>query len=119
MSFPTVRVLQIAQVLYEAQRAWLNSNGGKDTVSWDKASDTKKKEVFDTVLFQIDNPLSGDAGKHNIWMKAREADDWTWGKHYSEEKKTDPQLVLFHLTPPEYQAEHRLNIAIVKALVRV
>lgn len=119
MSFPETRIIQIAQVVYEAQRTWLRVNGNTSYPVWEKLNTEDQSEVISGVRFHIDNPLAGDAGFHNRWLRERETGGWKWGRLKDDERLTDPRVVPFHLLPPEDQARDRLFNSIVKALVRV
>lgn len=119
MSFPKYRIIQIAQVVHEAERAWQLVNGNKDYPTWDKASNAMKEKVANNVEFHIENPLAGDAGFHVRWLRTQEAEGWKWGKVKDEVQRTHPRMVPFHLLPPQDQARDRLFVAIVKALVRI
>ena len=118
MSFPENRILQIAHVCYDANRAWCFEH---DEVkpTWEKASKEDRGCMVEAVRFHLDNPLAGDAGAHNIWMNQKVAEGWVWGKVEDAVVKTHPGIVQFHLLPPEQQAKDRLLVSIVRSLSRV
>lgn len=118
-NFPESRLFQIAMVAYEAARAFDFAQYARATEPWAEANDQQVTEFLRIVTFHLDNPLAGDAGLYNEWLRNKEAEGWSWGKVYSEEEQHDPTILPFHLIPADEQARHRLLAAIVKALARV
>lgn len=99
-------VLQIAQVCYEANRAYCKTIGDDSFGDWIDAPDWQKQTNMAGVRFQAHSYLTTGqppsvAASHESWMDMKRAEGWTYGPVKDAEKKTHPCFLPYSKLPPE------------------
>lgn len=110
------KILMIAVVCHEANKAWCEENGDFSQNTWDNAEEWQQKSAITGVKFAIENPDAGYDAQHNAWTSDKIADGWVYGPVKDAEKKTHPCLVPFGELPLFQQKKDILFQAIVNAL---
>lgn len=112
----TNKILSIAHVCHEANRAWCISQGDFSQVEWENAEKWQRDSAIKGVEFRLNNPDAKHDAQHNAWMQDKINDGWGYGVTKDTEKKTHPCLVPFENLPLFQQKKDALFCAIVDAL---
>ena len=112
----SLRLLNIAKVCHETNKAWCEVNGDYSQKSWDEAEDWQRQSAIKGVEFRVSNPEAGEDAQHNAWMQDKINDGWVYGEVKDTEKKTHPCIVPFKELPLFQQQKDKLFCAIVDAL---
>jgi hypothetical protein len=110
------KVVGIAMVCHEANKAWCKANGDETQKDWVAAEQWQRESAIKGVEFKLANPKAGKDAQHNAWMEDKINDGWVFGEVKDAKKKTHPCLVPFELLPDFQQKKDALFCAIVDAL---
>jgi hypothetical protein len=112
-----MNIERIAQVTYEASRAY-NEAAELDIIpSWSNAPEWRKKSTIDAVEGIIANPFMTPESLHGYWLAIRLADGWKYGPHVDEAAKTHPCVMMYADLPAEQKTKDILFINVVRALM--
>lgn len=111
------KLMQIAKVAHQANKAWCESVGDFSQVDWDQAEEWQKTSAFNGVMFRMAHPGVGPDAMHNNWLKEKEEQGWKFGKVKDAEAKTHPCCVPYGELPEFQQKKDALFSAIVDALI--
>lgn len=118
MLSPT-RIEMIARIAHEAIRALCLESGYPVAEPWDNASPEERAVTLSDVNYHLNNPLVGDAARHNDWLAAMRKDKWKFGQQYSLEDKTDPAMIPYNLVDPAKRNQDRLLRYVVQGVGQV
>ncbi len=110
------KIICIAYVCHEANRAWCASTGDDSQVHWADAPKWQRESAIKGVEFRLNNPNAGHDAQHNAWMEEKIKDGWVYGNVKDAEKKTHPCIVPFDQLPEFQKKKDALFCAIVDAL---
>lgn len=104
------RVVAIARVCHELNRAFCKFLGDNSQPTWEKAPAWQRDSAIAGVQFHIDNPDADDAASHNAWLEQKRLDGWVYGtiKDPEASPPTHPCIVSFDDLPPAQQLKDRL-----------
>lgn len=108
------RILNIARICHEANRAYCVSLGDLSQLPWDEAPQWQRESAVKGVILH----LSGDHGpeaSHQSWLEEKERTGWKYGPVKDIDKKEHPCFLPFDQLPPEQQRKDVLFLAIVGA----
>lgn len=109
------RVIAIAKVCYQANKAWCEINNDYSLLTWEQAEQRTKDYFISGVEFRLnlESPFIGEDAQHNSWMKGMINDGLIYDKTKDLQKNTHPYLIPFEELPDYYQIKARLFVAIV------
>lgn len=110
------KMLRIAQVCHEANRAFCAAIGDNSQLAWHEAPEWQRQATISGVRFHLANPSASDAATHEKWLLDKQKDGWRYGPVKDPDKKEHPSYVPFDRLPPDEQAKDRLFRAVVHAL---
>ena len=110
------RVVEIAKVCHQANKAWCELNGDFSQVNWEEASDSIRESAVKGVTFRIENPKAKPSDQHEAWLKSKLEEGWVYGKVKDLEKKTHPCIVEYNELPLFQRKKDKLFQFIVDAL---
>lgn len=110
------KVVDIAIVCHQANKAWCESEGDFSQEDWGEAEQWQRDSAIKGVKFRLENPNAGADEQHKAWMADKIKDGWVWGEEKDAEKKTHPCIVPFEELPEFQQKKDKLFKAIVEAL---
>lgn len=115
MLIHNLRIIDVAEMCHEANRAWCEKNNDRSQKSWLNASIAQRVSCIEGVksALKLKNPTP--AAMHNLWMKHKAQEGWTYGELKNEEEKTHPCMVAHHLLPWYQQVKDRIFLNIVLA----
>jgi len=111
-----LRIIDIAKVCHEANRAFCEVLGDNSQVPWEEAPDWQIETCIDGVKFCIDNYDLPDSASHENWLVYKAIAGWKYGPIKDEKKKKHPCMVPFEELPADQQAKDALFAGIVRAL---
>lgn len=111
-----MKIIDIATVCHEANRAFCAALGDNSQPLWAEAPEWQKSSAVNGVKFHMENPNAGDEASHNNWLAEKRAAGWQYGETKDPDKKLHPCFVPFDQLPPEQQAKDALFRAVVNAL---
>ena len=112
----TKRVLMIAQVCHEANRAYCRTQNDFTQKPWDISPKWQKDSAIQGVIYKLENPNVTPEQMHENWMAQKLAEGWKYGKIKNPDKKTHPCIVPYAKLPKFQQKKDALFSAIVNAL---
>jgi len=110
------KVIHIAAVCHQANKAWCEINGDSSQENWREAEQWQRDSAIKGVEFRLENPDAGPDAQHNAWSAEKVSQGWVYGHVKDAEKKTHPCLVPFDQLPLFQQKKDKLFSAIVDAL---
>lgn len=110
------KVVSIAKVCHQANKAWCQSNGDDSQKDWDAAEEWQRDSAIKGVEFRLNNPGAGKDAQHNAWMEDKVEAGWIYGEVKDAEAKTHPCIVPFDQLPEFQQKKDALFCAIVDSL---
>lgn len=110
------KVISIAFVCHQANKAWCIQNGDNSQKDWNEAEEWQRDSAIKGVQFRLDNPEAGKSAQHDAWMADKVADGWVYGETKDAEAKTHPCIVPFGELPEFQQKKDALFCGIVDAL---
>lgn len=111
-----MRIVDVAQIAHEANRALCLAQGDKSQVEWAKAPEWQRSSAINGVRFHLTNERAPASASHESWMAEKLAAGWRYGPEKDEKKKLHPCMVPFDQLPPGQQAKDHLFGAIVRGL---
>lgn len=111
-----LRVINVAILCHEANRAYCQQLGDHTQQPWEAAPDWQKDSAILGVEFHVAHPEASASASHESWLAEKERTGWKYGPVKDPEKKEHPCFVPFDQLPPEQQAKDRIFKGIVDAV---
>lgn len=111
-----LKMLNIALVCHEANRAWCEAVGDNSQKSWDEAEQWQRDSAINGVHFRLQNPDAPKSAQHDAWMQDKINDGWVYGEFKDSTRKTHPCLIPYEELPEYQKKKDALFQAIVDAL---
>ena len=115
-----MKVLVIARVAHEINRAYCASLGDTSQPAWEDAPEWQQQSAIAGVEMHLANPDATPEQSHESWLAQKVATGWVYGEVKDAEKKQHPCCVPYDQLPPEQKAKDYLFRAAVhqcKALI--
>lgn len=109
------KLIGVAMVCHEANRAFCKAIGDNSQVPWDEAAAWQQSSAVDGVRFHMKKPRTVEES-HLNWMAEKLATGWQYGPVKDVEKKEHPCLVEYKDLPYEQQFKDALFMSVVMAL---
>lgn len=93
------KVVQIARVCHEANRAYCTALGDMSQQSWDFAPQWQRDSAIKGVHFCLDNPSAPPSANHESWLEEKRATGWKYGPTKDETIKEHPCFVPYEALP--------------------
>lgn len=113
----TDKIVAIAKVAHQANKAWCEANGDFSLKDWDQTPENIRNSSILGVTAVVDNPTITSEQIHQKWMDAKVADGYVYGSVKSDTDKTHPCLVPYSELPAHQKTKDALFISVVKALL--
>lgn len=110
------RVIAIAKICHEANRAYCETLGDVSQVSWESAPDWQRNSAIHGVQDILRGLTTRPEQSHEAWLAEKAAAGWTYGPVKNAETKEHPCFVPFEELSADQQAKDHLFFAIVTAL---
>lgn len=110
------KVVRIAQVCHEANRAYCVSMGDYSQVMWQSAPEWQRESAMNGVRQILAFPNTTPEQSHEGWYKEKVTAGWVYGPVKDAEAKTHPCMVAYDQLPEEQRRKDALFGAIVRAL---
>ena len=107
----------IAELGWEAHRAWEKIIGEPPSLTWDQLSPDRKRDLLDSVRYLIDHPITSVSTQHDHWRATRASQGWQAGEDRDVAQKLHPNMVSFDELPFSQQMKARLWRHIVFAVI--
>ena len=111
-----MKIIHVAAVCHEANRALCACLGDYSQPTWGEAPEWQAQSAITGVVFNLINPDAPASASHDSWLAEKERDGWIYGPVKDPEKKEHPCYVPYEELPVEQQAKDHLFKAIVGAL---
>lgn len=109
------RILGIASVCHEANRAFCKALGDTSQPAWEDAPKWQQDSAINGVVFHLQGVHTVSAS-HENWMREKVESGWKYGLVKDADKKEHPCMVPFEQLPWEQQFKDGLFMSIVMAL---
>lgn len=110
------RILEIAKVCHEANRAYCEALGDHSQPTWEAAPKWQKDSALNGVRFCLMNHDAPPSANHDNWLEMKRREGWTYGPVKDAEAKTHPCFVTYAELPVEQKAKDYIFKAIVAAM---
>lgn len=97
---------ELAEAVYESERAQAAENGWPVPTPWATATTDEKASTVNGVAFILATPAAQPSEVHGDWVDTKVAGGWVYGNTVNTTLLTHPYIVDFTLLPPEQQ--HRV-----------
>jgi hypothetical protein len=116
-----VNIRQVAELCHTVMRTY-NIQLGRTTPEWFAAPDWMQAYFIAGVSYVLSGLRKGihiaPWDIHNVWVRHKLDQGWTYGEKKDQEAKTHPLLVLFDQLPKDEQRKDFLFVGIVEACYR-
>lgn len=112
-----MKVVEIAKVAHEVNRAYCNAIGDNSQPSWEDAPQWQKDSAIAGVNYHKANPDAKPSDSHESWLRQKEAEGWKFGPVKNPETKEHPCFVPYDQLPLEQKVKDYLFIAVVRSLL--
>lgn len=112
-----MKILDIARVCHEVNRAYCASIGDHSQQPWDEAPNWQQSSAILGVQAVRDNPAITPRQLHESWSAEKVANGWTHGDVKDADAKTHPCLVDYDLLPPAQRAKDDLFQTVTRELL--
>lgn len=110
------RVLDIAIVCHEANRAYCQSLGDDSQLPWYQAPDWQKQSAIQGVEFRFKNPNASRDAMHVNWLFKKLQEGWRYGPVKDPKAKEHPCMLPYSDLPLEQRRKDALFSAIFDAM---
>ncbi len=107
-------VQSIAKIVWEADRGFIEMNSLIEVPHWEDAEEWQREKTCNDVAFLLEYNEATDAALHNKWVEEMRENEWVYGKTFSKEKKTNPNLIDYVNLPIEEKIRYNLLWTIVR-----
>jgi hypothetical protein len=114
-SYP--KLVKIAQVAHEINKAYCEAIGDNSQVSWKEAPEWQKDSAIKGVLHHLVHPDSKPSDSHESWLKEKELSGWKYGPIKDPEKKEHPCFIPYDELPVEQKVKDYLFKQVVTSLL--
>lgn len=111
-----MKILEIAQLCHEANRAICVASGDLSQAPYDQAPQWQIDSAISGVKFVLNNIDAGPDSNHVNWMKDKLADGWKYGPVKNVEKKEHPCMVPYEELPFNQKVKDHVFRTLVLAL---
>lgn len=111
-----MKVLVIARVAHEINRAYCASLGDTSQPAWEDAPEWQQKSAIAGVEMHLANPDATPEQSHESWLAQKVADGWVYGEVKDAEKKEHPCCRPYDELPPEQKSKDYLFRSVVHML---
>lgn len=108
---------QIAEVVYEVNRAYCRALGDDTRPPWVDVSDEVRNSIISGILFCVKNPDVDPEILHEKWCSDKLAEGWRYGPKRDEKAKTHPCLVPYRELSTLDKVKDYLFQAVVQTLL--
>ena len=113
------KVLKIAKICHQANKAYCETIGDNSQPEWDAAPDWQKESAIKGVKFNFNSVglynSYGAHASHDSWMKEKLIDGWKYGATKDVEKKEHPCLLPYDYLPQEQKMKDFLFNSVIAA----
>ena len=111
------KVVQVARVCHEANRAYCESIGDFSQPAWVDAPGWQKDSAINGVMFVLDNPDVTPEQSHVDWMAEKVRGGWKFGAVKDPEKRIHPCLVPYDKLPIEQRMKDWIFQGVARAML--
>lgn len=111
-----MKVLVIARVAHEINRAYCASLGDTSQPAWEDAPEWQQKSAIAGVEMHLANPDATPEQSHESWLAQKIAAGWVYGEVKDAEKKEHPCVRPYDELPPEQKSKDYLFRSVVHML---
>lgn len=111
-----MKVLVIARVAHEINRAYCASLGDTSQPAWEDAPEWQQQSAIAGVEMHLANPDATPEQSHESWLAQKVADGWVYGEVKDAEKKEHPCCRPYDELPPEQKSKDYLFRSVVHML---
>jgi hypothetical protein len=101
-------ILTMAKNIHELISLYRNLNSGEYIRSWDECTKEHKNSLIKGVIFRIEHPDAEIASLQGHRISVNAERGWKYGKKYSEEDRTNPDLASYDMLPENRKTELQL-----------
>lgn len=113
------RIVRIAKVAHEVNRAYCQSLGDLSQAAWEDAPDWQRTSAINGVKHHIEHPDTTPEGSHEKWLEEKRATGWKYGPVKDAEKKEHPCFLPYAQLKESDKAKDFIFRAVVRCLSEV
>jgi hypothetical protein len=100
-----MKVIDIAKVAHELNKAYCESIGDNSQPSWDDAPSWQRDSAIRGVLFHLQNPEATPSASHESWLKQKTEEGWKYGAVKNPETKEHPCFIPYEELPTDQKSK--------------
>lgn len=113
------KILQIAKIAHETNRAYCATIGDNSQPAWDDAPEWQRESAIKGVKLHLlahgEGVDLGPSSSHDAWLAEKRGAGWKYGPVKDADKKEHPCFVPYEVLPAEQQLKDYLFAGVVKA----
>lgn len=111
-----MRIIEVARVAHEVNRAYCQAIGDNSQPTWEEAPVWQQTSAATGVVFHLKNPDAGPDHSHLSWLREKALNGWKYGPVKNPELKEHPCFVAYEELPTEQKAKDYLFRSVVHSL---
>jgi hypothetical protein len=100
-----MNIEQIAKIAHELNRQYCITLGDDSQPSWEDAPEWQRNSIISGVKAHILDPLLTPEESHNLWLKQKTDEGWSWGPTKDVEAKTHPCFRPYNELPSDMKVK--------------
>jgi hypothetical protein len=108
---------QIAQIVYEANRAFSEVEGAVAGRPWDSLNDEEKEGIVLSVERLSKSSGASYEAHHNNWLASARESGWKYGPVLNEATRERPCFVPYEQLSEKQKKNARMTVELVRALI--
>jgi len=108
---------RIARAAHSVNRTFCIALGDHSIPPWDEAPEWQKDSIFAGIGGVMMHPDLTPEQSHELWLKHKLAEGWTFGPRKDPVAKTHPCMLHYSELPIAQRAKDQLFITVVRALL--
>ena len=113
-----MRVLDIAEIAHEVNRAYCEAAGEEPPPHWGQAPQWQRDSALSGVQSYLQNDGLSPRDMHECWRSYREHEGWVYGDLEDFSCRRHPNMLRYDDLPQEQKVKDRLFYAVAKSLRR-
>lgn len=114
-----MKIVDVAKIVYQANVAYHETFEPWQKRKWGELAEHEQASYINGVKFFLKNPDAPEEKLHNVWMKTRIMEGWSYDEKYDPFNKVHPYLKPFKQLRPEQQFKDYLFKGLLNLFINI